>query len=233
MEVGDEGDAMTDDRTATIVRGGWEGHAPVATTDAFVPFLREHGFAVRIEESTAVYADPEAMAATDLVLQCVTMSQIGDDEVRGLRTAVAAGTGFAGWHGGIVDSFRATSDYQQLTGALFASHPAAEGGGWPTHTIELTDLGREHPVTAGLDDFELTTEQYWLLADDLSDVLATTTQAVLPGSEWTRPVVSPAVWVRRWGAGRVFVSAPGHDPEVLAHPSVRTIVERGLLWAAR
>ena len=33
------------------------------------------------------------------------------EAVAGLRMAVADGTGFAGWHGGIADSFRNTSDY--------------------------------------------------------------------------------------------------------------------------
>lgn len=53
---------------ALIVRGGWEGHAPVGTTEAVIPFLREHGFAVDVHESTAVYADADAMASADLIV---------------------------------------------------------------------------------------------------------------------------------------------------------------------
>jgi type 1 glutamine amidotransferase len=90
-----------------------------------------------------------------------------------------------------------------------------------------------HPITRNLQDFDLVTEQYWILADDYCDVLVTTTQAVQPGNEWTRPVRSPAVWTRQWGSGRVFVATPGHDVQVLADPTVRTLIERGLLWAAR
>ena len=58
------------------------------------------------------------------------------------------------------------------------------------YRVELTDAGREHPITAGVPDFELTTEQYWVLADDYIDVLATTTQAVRSWDPWTRPVTS-------------------------------------------
>jgi len=43
-------------RTALVVRGGWDGHRPVEATNLFVPFLEEHGFEVRIEESNEVYA---------------------------------------------------------------------------------------------------------------------------------------------------------------------------------
>jgi hypothetical protein len=46
-------------------------------------------------------------------------------------------------------------------------------------------------------------------------------------------VTSPAVWTRRWGAGRIVVTTPGHSLDVLEDPNVRTIIERGMLWATR
>ncbi|ACZ21967.1 uncharacterized conserved protein [Sanguibacter keddieii DSM 10542] len=228
-------------RRALVVRGGWDGHAPQAATDLFVPFLREQGFEVQVEEDNEVYADPDLMAATDLVLQCVTMSEISGPALTGLRAAVEAGTGLAGWHGGIADSYRSSSDYLQLVGGQFATHPGRAPEDRPgdasdnylRYTVNITAEGREHPVTAGIEDFELDTEQYWVLHDDLVDVLATTTHPVRPWHPWHRPVTSPAVWTRLWGAGRVFVATPGHSPEVLDDPNVRTIVERGLLWASR
>jgi type 1 glutamine amidotransferase len=227
--------------SALIVRGGWEGHRPVEATDLFVPFLKESGYTVRIEESPEVYADPDVMAATDLVVQCVTMSSITGDQLAGLTAAVVAGTGFTGWHGGIADSFRNSSDYLHLVGGQFATHPGKEPGlrcgdetdNFLPHTVTITDAGREHPVTAGLADFELTTEQYWVLHDDLIDVLATTTHPARPWQPWQRPVTSPAIWARRWGAGRILVSTPGHSLDVLADRNVRTVIERGMIWATR
>jgi type 1 glutamine amidotransferase len=229
------------ERKALVVRGGWEGHAPVEATELFLPFLRDNGYDVRIEESPEVYADADVLGATDLVVQSVTMSKIEGPQLEGLRTAVAAGTGLVGWHGGIADSYRASSDYLQLIGGQFATHPAKEpelrAGGqednYLRHTIEITDLGREHPVTRGIVDFELDTEQYWVLHDDLIDVLATTTHPVRPWHPWHRPIVSPAVWTRLWGAGRIVVATPGHSVDVLRDDNVRTIIERGMLWATR
>ncbi|GIM93148.1 ThuA domain-containing protein [Paractinoplanes toevensis] len=226
---------------ALVVRGGWEGHRPVEATSLFLPFLKASGFEVRIEESTAVYADPSVMSATDLIVQCISMSTIERDEIAGLRAAVAAGTGFTGWHGGIADSFRASSDYLQLVGGQFATHPSVspadrtgdETDNFLRYSVTMTSLGREHPITAGIDDFELTTEQYWVLHDDLIDVLATTTHPVQPWHPWHRPIVSPAIWTRQWGDGRIVVTTPGHSLDVLENPNVRTVVERGMLWAAR
>ena len=180
------------------------------------------------------------MAATDLIVQSVTMSEIGSDALRGLREAVSTGTGLAGWHGGIADSYRASSDYLQLIGGQFATHPSKDPreahGDDACHldyTVDITELGRGHQITAGIDDFMLHTEQYWVLHDELNDVLATTTHPVQPYHPWHRPVTSPAVWTRDWGMGRVFVATPGHSLDVLCNRNVRTIIERGMLWAAR
>ncbi|HYI50425.1 MAG TPA: ThuA domain-containing protein [Microbacterium sp.] len=228
-------------KRALVVRGGWAGHQPVEATDLFLPFLRDNDYDVRVEESPGVYGDAETMAAADLIVQCVTMSTIEREAVAGLRDAVAAGTGFTGWHGGIADSFRESTDYLQLVGGQFATHPGRHpdervgeaSDNYLDYTMELTELGRRHPITAGLDDFALTTEQYWVLHDDLSDVLATTTHPAPPWHPWHRPVTSPAIWTRQWGAGRVVVTTPGHSVNVLEHPSVRTVIERGMLWATR
>jgi len=226
---------------ALVVRGGWDGHQPVETTELFIPFLEQHGFSVRVEESPKPYADAEYMATVDLVVQTNTMSTIEPDEFTGLRQAVENGTGLAGWHGGIADSYRNNSDYLQLIGGQFAEHPGKrpeertgeQSDNYVPYTVNMLPAAATHPITQGIGDFELVTEQYWVLHDDYIDVLATTTQAVRPWDPWNRPVTSPALWTRQWGKGRIFVSTPGHRVEILENPTVRTIIERGLLWAAR
>lgn len=229
------------EKRALVVRGGWDGHQPVEATDMFLPFLAANGYDVRVEESPAVYTDASYLSGVDLIVQSNTMSSIEAAEFEGLRAAVEAGTGFAGWHGGIADSYRNNSDYLQMVGGQFASHPGKhpsertgeQSDNYVPHTIEMTEAAATHPITAGIGDFELVTEQYWVLHDDYNDVLATTTQAVREWDPWNRPITSPAIWTRNWGAGRIFVSTPGHRVEILQNPNVKTIIERGLLWASR
>ena len=43
----------------------------------------------------------------------------------------------------------------------------------------------------------------------------------------------PVVWKTRYGQGRVFYSSLGHVAAEFAVPEMRTILQRGLLWAAR
>ncbi|GAA4166708.1 ThuA domain-containing protein [Gryllotalpicola daejeonensis] len=228
-------------RNALIVRGGWDGHEPVETTESFIPFLEEHGFRVRVSEGTRVYTDDAYLDTVDLIVQINTMNTIEQGEFAGLRRAVLNGTGLAGWHGGIADSYRNNADYLHMVGGQFAHHAGIEpslrtgeqSDNYLPYTVNITEYGKSHPITQGIEDFDLVTEQYWVLSDEYNDVLATTTQSVRPWDAWNRPVTAPAIWTRQWGKGRIFVSAPGHKLEVVNDPNVRTIIERGLLWAAR
>jgi uncharacterized protein len=234
--------AATGNPRALIMRGGWDGHQPVEATDSFIPFLTVNGYEVRVEDTSAVYADADYMATVDVIVQTNTMNKIDPEELRGLTTAVENGTGMAGWHGGIADSYRESSDYLQFIGGQFATHPAKAprdelpGDGtdcFVRYSVDIVPERADHPIVAGIGDFELTTEQYWVLSDGYNDVLATTTIPARDFDPWHRPITCPAVWTRLWGKGRIFVATPGHDMGVLADPNVRTIIERGILWAGR
>lgn len=220
---------MTVARRALVVRGGWEGHAPKEATERFIPFLEDAGFDVDVHEDPDAYDDAQRLLDTDLVLQCYTQGVATDEQVTNLAAAVRAGTGLAGWHGGIVDSFRASPDYLHLTGGQWAAHP----GDFVDYEVEVVPQRADHPVVAGLGRWKHHTEQYWCLTDDLNDVLATSRFTVTPETPWRADLVVPAVWTRLWGAGRVFVSTIGHKLEDLDVPEVRTLTERGLLWASR
>lgn len=222
---------------ALVVRGGWEGHAPVACTDSFLPFLKDGGYEVEVSEDLAVYADPARMAAVDLVVQCWSIGTITDEQAGGLAAAVRAGTGLAGWHGGIVAAFDSLP-YLQLTGGRFVYHPP----GFVDHELSVVPGREDHPIMAGIGVVRLHTEKYWVLTDPLCDVLATVTfPPDQPGdaedggaaTPWRREVTVPAVWTRQWGRGRVFVSTVGHRLADLEVPEIRTLTQRGLRWAGR
>jgi len=228
-------------KNALVIRGVWDGHQPVETTELFIPFLEAHGFDVRVEDGSRIYADELVMDAIDLIIQVNTMNVIEPEEMSGLQRAVLNGTGMAGWHGGIADSYRNNADYLHMIGGQFAHHagkdPVERTGeqsdNYLPYTVHVTDYGKTHPIMQGIGDFDLVTEQYWVLSDEYNDVLATTTQEVRSWDAWHRPVTAPAIWTRQWGKGRIFVSAPGHRIEVVKNPNVRTIIERGMLWASR
>jgi uncharacterized protein len=216
-------------RRALVVRGGWDGHVPVEATDLFIPDLTDAGFSVTVSEDLDVYCDERLLAATDLIVQCWSIGTLTDQQSAGLISAVHAGTGFAGWHGGVVGTFTDNRDYLRMVGGLFLFHPEQ----FLEYEVTIDRGHADHPIVAGLDDFRVVTEQYWMLTDGLNEELATTVYSPSAGQHGGPPILMPVVWTRRWGAGRIFFSAIGHRVADLTHPTVHTLTRRGLVWASR
>lgn len=213
-------------KKALMVWGGWAGHEPKQCVERFAPFLHRAGFEVAISDSLDSYADRALMGSVDLIVQCWTMGKLAKEQWQGLRDAVASGVGLAGWHGGLCDSFREHTEYQFMTGGQWVAHP----GNIIEYEVHITDF--DDPITAGLDDFRMRSEQYYLHTDPSNVVLATTTFSgdVHP---WIKGATIPAAWKRRWDRGRIFYSALGHVASDFDVPEARAIVERGMLWASR
>lgn len=209
-----------------MVWGGWDGHEPKQCVDIFAPFLQEQGYAVRISDTLDVYLDTDYMQSLQLVVPVWTMGSITGEQEKGLLDAVRNGVGIAGWHGGMCDAFRLNTEYQFMTGGQWVSHP----GGVIDYTVNITN--HTDPITAGLSDFAMTSEQYYMHTDPSNEVLATTT---FSGEHcaWIAGCVMPVVWKRMWGAGRVFYTSLGHVSKDFDVPEARTIVQRGMLWASR
>ena len=158
---------------ALIVRGGWDGHQPIEATDLFIPFLTANGYSVRVAESPQPYADAGYMRTVDLIVQCNTMATIERMALEGLRAAIEGGTGMAGWHGGIADSYRNSSDYLHLIGGQFACHPGKhpdqrtgdQSDNYVPYRINMVPAAAEHPITRGM-------PRQWLhVNDELYDKL--------------------------------------------------------------
>lgn len=209
-----------------MVWGGWAGHEPFQCVQLFAPLLEQAGFEVTISDTLDAYLDADKLRTYDLISQVVTMSTITREQETGLLDAIAAGTGFAGWHGGMCDAFRNSTNYQFMTGGQWVAHP----GNIIDYRVNITD--RNDPIMAGLDDFAMHSEQYYMHVDPSNQVLATTT---FSGEHcpWIDGVVMPVVWKRRWGAGRVFYSSLGHVAADFNVPEACEITRRGFLWAAR
>lgn len=213
-------------KRALMTWGGWPGHEPEHCVRIFAPFLRDSGYDVTIANTLDAYTDAALMSSLALIVPVWTQSTITREQLAGLLGAVRGGTGIAGWHGGMADSFRDSVDYQFMVGGQWVAHP----GNSITYTVQI--VNHDDPITAGLHDFTMHSEQYYLHVDPSNDVLATTTFSgeILP---WIAGTVMPVVWKRRYGAGRVFYSALGHVAADFAVPEARVIVERGMIWATR
>jgi type 1 glutamine amidotransferase len=181
---------------------------------------------VEISDSLDVYLDADRMRQYAVITQVYTMSTITPEQEKGLLTALENGVGFAGWHGGMADAFRNNTQYQFMVGGQWVAHP----GNIIDYTVHITE--RNDPITAGIADFVMHSEQYYMHVDPSNVVLATTTFGGQHCS-WIDGTVMPVVWKRQWGAGRIFYASVGHVAADFEVPEAKEIVRRGLLWAAR
>ncbi|GCE22628.1 ThuA domain-containing protein [Dictyobacter kobayashii] len=213
-------------KSALIVWGGWEGHEPEKGAALFAPFLREQGYEVEVATNLDVYLDEAKMQALDLIVPIWTMGTITNEQERGLLSAVKNGVGIAGWHGCMADSYRNNTEYQFMVGGQWVAHP----GNIIDYKVNITN--HDDPITAGLSDFNMHSEQYYMHIDPKIEVLATTTFSG-EYAEWIAGSVVPVAWKKQWGKGRVFYSSLGHVRTDFDVPEALTIMQRGMLWASR
>jgi type 1 glutamine amidotransferase len=213
-------------KSALIVWGGWEGHEPEKGAALFTSFLQSQGYEVEVSTTLDSYLDASKMLPLDLIVPIWTMGTITQEQEKGLLAAVQSGVGIAGWHGCMADSFRNNTEYQFMVGGQWVAHP----GNVIDYTVNIAQ--HDDPITTGLHDFQMHSEQYYMHVDPMNEVLATTTFSG-DYAPWIAGCVMPVVWKKRWGQGRVFYSSLGHVATDFAVPEALEIMKRGMLWASR
>jgi type 1 glutamine amidotransferase len=211
---------------ALAIVGGWDGHQPGKCVSLLEPALRSAGVELTISERLDVLDERAGLERYDVVVPCWTMGVLSGPQEQHLCGAVAGGVGLAGWHGGMGDAFRSNTEYQFMVGGQFVAHP----GNHVDYVVRIRD--RAHPITAGLEDFAVRSEQYYMHVDPGVHVLADTVFAGA-AAPWVKGVVMPVVWTKAYGSGRVAYCSIGHGPEDLMAPPVPEIVQRCVVWAAR
>jgi len=139
------------------------------------------------------------------------------EQEKGFCDFVRSGGAFAGIHSA-TDSFKKSEAYWELIGGRFAGH----GGG--TFTVRILD--KDHPITKGLEDFEITDEAYRHRYHEKAkrhDLVR-----IDRGKEQ-----QSMAWVRDYGKGRVFYTSLGHGRQAWTNPHFQRLAVRGIYWAVK
>ncbi|EPZ53000.1 ThuA domain-containing protein [Alicyclobacillus acidoterrestris] len=203
---------------ALVVYGGWEGHYPGEIADIFAELLGEIGFGVTMSDRLDSFTSADDLRAFQLIVLHWTQGDIAPNQFAALREAVHGGVGLAGIHGGLGDAFRNIPEFQYMVGGQWVAHPGNDG---VTYDVTVTDLN--HPITQGVPNFTVTSEQYYMHIDPAIHTLATTRFG---------DTVMPVAWTKRYGSGKVFYHSLGHHPDVVRMPEVLRLTRQGLAWAA-
>jgi len=214
-------------KKALVTWGGWEVHEPKQCSEIVISMLKKKGYEVNVFDTLDCYVDKEYMMSLDLIIPLWTMSEITKEQEDGLLEVVKSGVGIAGWHGGMGDSFRNNTEYQWMVGGQWVAHP----GGMVEYEVNI--VKKNDPIVAGIADFKMHSEQYYMHVDPSNEVLATTTFSG-EYTEWIKGCVMPVIWKRMWGKGRVFYISLGHSATDFDRvPEIGEIVRRGILWASK
>lgn len=146
-----------------------------------------------------------------------TVQRVADltpEQEDGLFQFVAGGKGLVGIHG---TAWWIGGRAVDLIGGHANWHPPGL-----TFTVNVNDS--QHPVTQGLDNFEVEDEIYISAYDPAIHILAS--------ADWHNRA-HPMAWVKPYGAGRVFYTTLGHGPNTFTRPGMQQLIQQGVRWAAR
>ncbi|MEM6562445.1 MAG: ThuA domain-containing protein [Planctomycetota bacterium] len=218
-------------KSALIVWGGWDGHEPQQVAEIFRKVLAESDFDVTVADTLDAFKEHD-LTKLNLIVPIWTMGTIEQEQCEPVLAAVRDhGVGLAGCHGGMCDSFRNDVGWQFMTGGQWVAHPGNDG---VEYKINIGPT--PHEITAGMNDFDVKSEQYYLHVDPAVQVLATTTFPT-PGVDGPHApngtFEMPQVWTKMFGQGRVFYNALGHVANVFDIPEALELMRRGFKWAAK
>ncbi len=144
-----------------------------------------------------------------------TVQRVADltpEQEDGLFQFVAGGKGLVGIHG---TAWWIGGRAVDLIGGHANWHPPGL-----TFTVNVNDS--QHPVTQGLDNFEVEDEIYISAYDPTIHILAS--------ADWHNRA-HPMAWVKPYGAGRVFYTTLGHGPNTFTRPGMQQLIQQGVRWA--
>src|SRR5690606_14799569 len=130
--------------------------------------LREEGFNVEVRHELEAFDDGEKLKSLSLIVPVWTMGQIAPAQEANVLAAVESGVGLAGCHGGMCDAFRNNCGWQFMTGGQFVAHPGGDGTNYRVQFVRDSST-----IIERLEDFDVSSEQYYMHVDPAIRVLAT------------------------------------------------------------
>jgi len=129
---------------------------------------------------------------------------------------VQQGGGLLVLHSGLV-IHSSCGEFRGLTKGHFLHHPKEHPA------IKVSPTRAPHPLLDGIEEFEITDEQYFVELDEGD------TDILLRGESQEHGECSVG-WAHACGEGRVCCLTPGHTLEVLSQPGVQRFMRNAVRW---
>lgn len=216
-------------KTLIITGDDVKAHPWKETSTATKEILEASGkFEVTVVEDLEILGKKDQLQEYDLMvyMRYNTKKEKGEPPAEGkqnLLDFVKEGKGFVVCHLASA-SFNNWEEWNRLCGRYWVMGKSGHG---PRSVFKANVVARDHPITQGVEDFEVDDELYAkLFGEEKIEIL------VSAYSDWSKKV-EPLMFTLSYGRGRVFHNAFGHDAKPIKTPPVVKLMVRGCEWAAR
>ncbi len=139
-----------------------------------------------------------------------------------LARVIASGKGMVVIHFAC-GAFPDWSEFVKLAGKVY---DRSLRGHDPRGPFKVRVVNHDHPITAGMRDFQTDDELYTCLAGKTPITILAVAKSKVDHKDY------PMAFVLNYGKGRVFHTPLGHDVRALTMPGVAELLRRGTAWAA-
>jgi type 1 glutamine amidotransferase len=155
--------------------------------------------------------------ATSANYEHAWFDDVAEVTVAELKKYVDEGHGLMTVHAGTTFKTEKTPEFTEFVGNTFLTHP-------PRCDMHV-EIVAGHPVTKGVEDFDIRDEHYQLdiTAKDIDVLFKTSSQ---PGGNHI------GGYAKTYGKGRICVMTPGHILSVWQHPQYRKLLSNAIKWSA-
>lgn len=182
-------------------------------------------FDVRVCEDPLILESATSLKAYDVIVFTIYSQRvpvISEQAQDNLLNYVKDGKGFFVQHLASA-SFPQWEEFGKLCGRKWVMGTSGHSA---RSVFEAKVVNKEHPITAGLENFKTDDELYSKLQGSGEiNVL------VNADSDWSKNT-EPLLFTLNYGKGRTVHNAFGHDRKALMTPEVQKIIVRGVEWAA-
>jgi type 1 glutamine amidotransferase len=223
------GEAKQEEKIKVLIVTGGHGF----NRDAFFKMFQDNPaitFTEAKQGKTSVAYDRDDLLDYDVVVLYDLVQGITEEQKAKFLSLFEKGVGLVALHHCLA-SYQDWPAFEQAVGGKFFLRPETRNGvttpksGTGGGKLAAHVVSKDHPVTAGMSDYELQDEYYNRCRVAEGVALLVTTEN--PGNQ------REVAWCREQGKSRVVYIMSGHDQKVYNHPSYRQLLANAIRWAAR
>jgi type 1 glutamine amidotransferase len=224
-----------------LIITGDHGHDWKKTTPFLKDLLGKAGHQVDVTESPGKDLTNDNLARYDVLLLNYRNTPKGakenpasvwsDENKKAFTEAVHGGKGLVVYHHASA-AFVGPTPFDKEFEQVIAGGWRKQGFHGKMHEFTLT-VRKKHPITEGITEFKHGRDELYQnsLITPGSEILATAYSDPNKDPKNTDKH-EPMVWIAKYGKGRIYHNALGHDVEAMQSDGFKTLMIRGVEWAA-